>query len=324
MFKMTILIAVIAIFFENTVNAQMRTRIAVLDFKAGAGVTQSDVDGISAILITYLNNDFTIVERTQIDKVINEQRFQRSSLTQQEMVRIGKILNVAKIVIGDVNLLGGLYNLDIRSIDVQTGVTEATAGETFQMNNIRPVTQRLANTLGAGMKQARDIEARRLSEERRIAEERATEQRRIAEQKEAEERRISEEYKRNINLYSVVINGVRWARFNVGERGRFVSREEESGHLYTWIQAKTACPQGWRLPTQSELRLLEDERNGSSEKGWYFGRANNNIFLPYNTTQWHGAYWGGSQFEVTFGFAANSSVRTGSTWELQGVRCVCE
>ena len=59
-----------------TVSAQ---RIAVLDFKANGGVSQQTVDGITAIFATYFQPEgYTIVERTQIDKVIGEQGFQHN------------------------------------------------------------------------------------------------------------------------------------------------------------------------------------------------------------------------------------------------------
>ena len=49
-------------------------RCAVMEFKAGVGVSQGDVDGISAIFITYFRpSGYTMVERTRIDKVIEEQ-----------------------------------------------------------------------------------------------------------------------------------------------------------------------------------------------------------------------------------------------------------
>ena len=70
----------------------MAQRAAVMEFKAGSGISQADVDGISAIFITYFRpSGYTMVERTQIDRVIEEQGFQRSRLTESQMVRIGQI-----------------------------------------------------------------------------------------------------------------------------------------------------------------------------------------------------------------------------------------
>ncbi len=123
-------------------------RAAVMDFKAGAGISQADVDGISGIFITYFRPiGYTMVERTQIDRVIDEQGFQRSRLTESQMVRIGQILNVSKIVIGDVNVVMGQYNVDVRVINVESGTIAATEGATFSGSSYRTTMQTLAQKL---------------------------------------------------------------------------------------------------------------------------------------------------------------------------------
>ncbi|MBR6244605.1 hypothetical protein IKR20_03425 [bacterium] len=96
-------------------------RAAVMEFKAGVGISQADVDGLSGIFTTYFRPaGFTMVERTQIDRVISEQGFQRSSLTEAQMVRIGEILNLSMIVIGDINVVAGEYNVDARVVNVES------------------------------------------------------------------------------------------------------------------------------------------------------------------------------------------------------------
>ena len=113
-------------------------RCAVLEFKAGVGISQADVDGISAIFITYFQPaGYTMVERTQIDKVMEEQGFQRSTMTQAQMVRVGQILNVSKIVVGDINVVMNQYNVDARVINVETGTIVATEGATFATSSYR-------------------------------------------------------------------------------------------------------------------------------------------------------------------------------------------
>lgn len=125
-------------------------RCAVLEFKAGVGIYQSDVDGISAIFITYFRPaGYTMVERTQIDKAIDEQGFQRSSMTERQMVRIGQILNVSKIVVGDVNIVMGQYNVDVRVINVETGTIAATEGATFTGSSYRSSMQEMARKLAS-------------------------------------------------------------------------------------------------------------------------------------------------------------------------------
>lgn len=130
-----------------TMQAQ---RCAVLEFKAGVGISQQDVDGISAIFITYFRPEgYTMVERTQIDKAIDEQGFQRSKMTESQMVRIGEILNVSKIVVGDINVVMGQYNVDARVINVESGTITATEGETFSGASYRNTMQSIAQKLAA-------------------------------------------------------------------------------------------------------------------------------------------------------------------------------
>lgn len=119
-----------------------------MEFKAGSGISQADVDGISAIFITYFRpSGYTMVERTQIDRVIDEQGFQRSCLTERQMVRIGEILNVSKIIIGDVNIVMGQYNVDTRVINVESGTIVATEGASFTGSSYRASMQRIAQNL---------------------------------------------------------------------------------------------------------------------------------------------------------------------------------
>ncbi|MCL2412967.1 MAG: hypothetical protein FWC98_02395 [Bacteroidales bacterium] len=142
--------AIIAVFIANIVQAQIR--IAVLDFRAGAGVEQGDVDGISAIFSTHFVNPqkFTLVERTQIDRVIGEQGFQYSSLTNRDMVRLGQILNVQKIVVGDINIVGGQYNVDVRLVNAELGTIEAAEGATWARGaSFRDLMRNLATRLMA-------------------------------------------------------------------------------------------------------------------------------------------------------------------------------
>lgn len=130
-----------------SLNAQ---RCAVLEFKARVGISQSDVEGISAIFTTYFRPaGYTMVERSQIDKALDEQGFQRSNITESQMVRIGKILNVSKIVVGDINVVMGQYNVDVRVINVETGTIAATEGATFATSSYRASMQSVATKLAA-------------------------------------------------------------------------------------------------------------------------------------------------------------------------------
>ncbi|MCQ2266038.1 MAG: hypothetical protein MJZ46_08400, partial [Bacteroidales bacterium] len=84
------------------------------------------------------------------DRVISEQNMQRSKLTESQMVRIGKLLNLSCIVIGDVNVVMSEYNVDVRVINVESGVVIATAGKAFTGSygeNMRTLAQTLAGKI---------------------------------------------------------------------------------------------------------------------------------------------------------------------------------
>ena len=126
----------------------MAQRAAVMEFKAGVGISQADVDGISGIFTTYFRPaGYTMIERTQIDRIIEEQRMQRSAMTESQMVRVGQLLNLSKIVIGDVNIVMGQYNVDVRVINVESGTIAATEGATFAGSSYREVMKNLAQKL---------------------------------------------------------------------------------------------------------------------------------------------------------------------------------
>lgn len=123
-------------------------RAAVMEFKAGVGISQADVDGLSGIFTTYFRPaGYTMIERTQIDRIIDEQQMQRSTLTESQMVRVGQLLNLSKIVIGDVNIVMGQYNVDVRVINVESGTIAATEGATFAGSSYREGMKNLAQKL---------------------------------------------------------------------------------------------------------------------------------------------------------------------------------
>jgi len=63
-------------------------------------------------------------------------------------------------------------------------------------------------------------------------------------------------------LQGVEINGVVWATTNIG-----ATHPEDSGNLYILEDAQTACPEGWRLPTEAEvLKLIYDKKVANKEK----------------------------------------------------------
>ena len=82
----------------------------------------------------------------------------------------------------------------------------------------------------------------------------------------------------------VVINGVRWATYNVETPGTFARNSTDAGGHFTFDEAQNVCPRGWRLPTREELQLLVETDRGwitrNGVNGRLFGTAPNEVFLP--------------------------------------------
>ena len=130
--------------------AMQAQKCAVLEFRGAKSVSVSDVDGISEMFMTYFRPaGYTMVERAQIDKVISEQGFQRSNLTDDQVVEIGRILNVSKVVVGKISKLGGQYQVDVRVVDVKLG-NYIPEGATFAgdyRTNVRNLANKLASKI---------------------------------------------------------------------------------------------------------------------------------------------------------------------------------
>jgi hypothetical protein len=71
---------------------------------------------------------FTVVEKNNMDKVMAEQAFQQTGCTTSDCaVKLGRLLNTRKMVIGEFSLLGGVRFLTASLVDVETGEIENTA-----------------------------------------------------------------------------------------------------------------------------------------------------------------------------------------------------
>lgn len=112
--------------FPVKMYAQEKVNIAVLDME-GRGI--SDLE--AATLTDRLRSEmvdlgvFSLVERGQMEMILEEQGFQQTGCTSAECaVEVGKLLGVQKMVAGSIGKIGALYTVDVRMFDVTTGKIE--------------------------------------------------------------------------------------------------------------------------------------------------------------------------------------------------------
>jgi len=150
--------------FSLSINAQNRLKIAIVDLKAGVGRTQSQVDGLSDMLTASLfeTGRFTIVERTQVNKIMQERRIKSENLSNTDIRTLGNILEIDALLIGTINFIvtdrtlvdvitemsTGEYNVDVRLVSVLTGeILSAAGGNQYGNQTERNLMRTIANEL---------------------------------------------------------------------------------------------------------------------------------------------------------------------------------
>jgi len=116
--KMT---AATLIFFVTQLFAQSET-IAILPFDFAGAVDSTTASAITEFTQNAFSNhaSYKVLERKQIQKVLREQSFQLTGVT-ESAVEAGKLLAVNKVVVGSISKLGEKYTLVMKLVDVKTG-----------------------------------------------------------------------------------------------------------------------------------------------------------------------------------------------------------
>lgn len=125
-------------------------RLALFDLM-GEDVDSLEAMAASKFLVTDIvkTGKFIVLDRANIEMILGEQAFQRSGVTSaQDAVRIGKLLNVQKILLGGLLKLGDEYYLDVNVVDVETAAIALAARERCgSMDELPQLTERIAQQL---------------------------------------------------------------------------------------------------------------------------------------------------------------------------------
>ena len=125
-----LLIAFPANLFSQQAPPQKKLHVAVLDFESREGVPKGDAATLSDLFSSQLQNtgEFTVVDRSRIKAILDEQGFQQSEACSQVecIVDVGRILKVEKMFTGVVGKVGRIYNVTIRLVDISTAQVQVS------------------------------------------------------------------------------------------------------------------------------------------------------------------------------------------------------
>lgn len=119
-----LLFALVGLLFGTALlQGQTRESFAIMNLE-GRGISameaQALTDRLSSLIVR--TGKVTVVERGQMQAIMQEQDFQMAGCTSDECaVEIGQLLGVTKMVAGSIGKLGSTYSMDLRVIDIATG-----------------------------------------------------------------------------------------------------------------------------------------------------------------------------------------------------------
>ena len=108
--------------------------VAILDFE-GRGINQMEAQTLTDRLMSEMvnTNAVIMVERNQMEEIMQEQGFQQSGCTTSECAaEVGALLGVQNMVSGSFGKLGNSYTIDAKLFSVSTGGTIRSVSKTYK------------------------------------------------------------------------------------------------------------------------------------------------------------------------------------------------
>jgi hypothetical protein len=241
--KKVIFTNVMLLLLSFTTMAQDR-KVAVFDPSGSISSSVREIvrEEMSSIVVNALG--YTVLERSLIDKVLEENRFQTGGLVDDSQIsEIGKRMGANLVLISSITMMeDGNYYLSCKLIDVLTArVEKQKTGRTARgssdlidvvgqiMSEMFLNTTRVADTPRQDDPFKKDGKSKQNEKPSPIPPRQTPPPQNNTE----------------IYLYSC---GVEVMTYDLSEK-------------YTWTDAMQACPNGWRLPTSQELDCICESKN---------------------------------------------------------------
>ena len=153
--------------------------VAILDFE-GRGISQMEAQTLTDRLMSEMvnTNAVIMVERNQMEEIMQEQGFQQSGCTTSECAaEVGALLGVQNMVSGSFGKLGNSYTIDAKLFSVSTGGTIRSVSKTYkgevdglltiieivawELVGLTPPADKLAKVAAADPSQAAEVKKER-------------------------------------------------------------------------------------------------------------------------------------------------------------------
>jgi len=138
---------------DRNEQSEMKPSVAVFPFRETNVRTENTKigDTISEMITTELiqTNRFYVMERAQLQKVLEEQSLSQSGVVDSETaVEVGKLVGLEVVVIGSISQLKSVIEGDARLIEVKTGkAITAASSRVNNIDNVRNLATELASQL---------------------------------------------------------------------------------------------------------------------------------------------------------------------------------
>ena len=188
--------------------------VMMIDFDTGRDIPRHEADAIVAavasILTVHLQQGFEVVNASEVDRIIQEQGFDRETLTVQEMEIVDAMMNLSIVITGSINRRHGGYSILASALDVEGGTVLTSVGETGGRGEaLHRVSARVAQNLLAEIQRSEVPVPQEID--------------------------VEELLRWDAIRRGVLINGVVWAASNVDARpGSFTDSPELAGRFNPW------------------------------------------------------------------------------------------
>ena len=113
-------------------STQKKLKLAITNISANDQFRNLSAFAADKLELLLVNNGYTVVDRSELDRIRDEQKFQLSgAVDDSQIVSIGKFAGADVIITGAISESGGVKTLRLRAISVETARVLASVSERF-------------------------------------------------------------------------------------------------------------------------------------------------------------------------------------------------